>query len=320
MRIGIDAMGGDFAPLEAVKGAASAAISHPTWRMILFGNKAEIESVCHSENIQTDLFEIVDCPEVIEMSEHPVKAFASKQNSSLAVGLKTLANKSIDAFLSAGNTGAMLVGSLQTVKAIEGISRPCLTAAIPRMNNNPGLLLDVGANSDVKPEHLQQFALLGSLYYKAVYKVAEPAVGLLNIGEEPEKGSILTKAAHTLLQNTPEIHFAGNVEGRDIFSDQFDVVVCDGFTGNVIIKVCEGMFYRIAKRGVQDEYLDKFNFKHYGGSSIIGVNAPVIVGHGISKSDTFVKMIEMAAEQVSSGMIDTIKHSFNNLDNQQRQA
>lgn len=320
MRIGIDAMGGDFAPLEAVKGAASAAIQHPEWRILLFGSKTAIESVCHSEEIQSDLFEIVDCSQVIEMSEHPVRAFAAKQDSSLAVGFRALADGSIDAFLSAGNTGAMLVGSLQTVKAIEGIARPCLTSIIPRMNNHPGLLLDVGANADVKPEHLQQFAILGSLYYKAVYKVANPAVGLLNIGEEEEKGSILTKAAHVLLKDTPGIHFVGNAEGRDIFSDTFDVVVCDGFTGNVIIKVCEGMFYRFAKRGVQDEYLDKFNFKHYGGSSVLGVNAPVIVGHGISKADTFVKMIEMAAEQVSSGMIETIRQSFKNLDTQQRQA
>ncbi len=320
MRIGIDAMGGDFAPLEAVKGAASAAVLHPEWRMVLFGKATEIVAVCNSENIQPDLFEIVDCPEVIEMSEHPVRAFASKQNSSLAVGFKSLAMGEVGAFLSAGNTGAMLVGSLQTVKAIEGIARPCLTSIIPRMNNHPGLLLDVGANAEVKPEHLQQFAILGSLYYKAVYKVAEPKVGLLNIGEEEEKGSILTRAAHTLLKGTEGIHFAGNTEGRDIFSDEFDVIVCDGFSGNIIIKVCEGMYYRLAKRGIQDEYLDKFNFKHYGGSSILGVNAPVIVGHGITKAETFVKMIELAAEQVSSGMIDTIRKSFHTIDNQQKQA
>lgn len=320
MRIGIDAMGGDFAPLEAVKGAASAAMQHPGWRMVLFGIQSEIEAVCISENISSDQFEIVHCQDVIEMSEHPVRAFASKQNSSLAVGFRQLAEGAVDAFLSAGNTGAMLVGSLQTVKAIEGISRPCLTSVIPRLNNHPGLLLDVGANSDVKPEHLQQFAILGSLYYKAVYKVAEPKVGLLNIGEEEEKGSLLTKATFPLLKNTPGIHFAGNVEGRDIFSDEYDVVVCDGFSGNIIIKVCEGMFYRLAKRGVQDEYLEKFNFKHYGGSSILGVNAPVIVGHGISKAGTFVKMIELAAEQVNSGMIDKIRESFTKLENQQGQA
>jgi len=320
MRIGIDAMGGDFAPLEAVKGAASAAALHPSWKLILFGKSAEIAAVCESENITTDLFEIVDCPEVIEMSEHPVRAFASKQNSSIFVGFKALAAQEIDGFISAGNTGAMLVGSLQTVKAIEGVSRPCLTSIVPRMNNHPGLLLDVGANAEVKPEHLQQFGILGSIYYKAVFKVAEPKVGLLNIGAEEEKGSILTRAAHGLLKNTEGIHFVGNAEGRDIFSDDFDVVVCDGFTGNAVIKACEGMYYRLAKRGIKDDFLDTFNFKHYGGSSILGVNAPVIVGHGITKAETFVKMIELAGEQVSSEMVKTIRNSFQKIENSQKQA
>lgn len=317
MRIGVDAMGGDFAPLEAVKGAAMAARLHPEYRVVLFGKSADISAVCAAESIDQTLFDVVDCPTVIEMSEHPVKAFSSKQDSSIAVAFRQLAVGEIDAFLSAGNTGAMLVGSLMTVKAIPGIDRPCLTSVVPRMNNHPGLLLDVGANADCKPEHLQQFAMLGSIFYNAVYKVDAPKVGLLNIGEEEEKGSIFSRATHTVLKNTKGINFVGNAEGRDIFSDDFDVVVCDGFTGNVIIKVCEGMYYRLAKRGIQDEFLDRFNFKHYGGSSILGVNAPVIVGHGITKADTFVKMIELAAEEVSSGMIDKIKAAFASYENPQ---
>jgi glycerol-3-phosphate acyltransferase PlsX len=310
MRIGIDAMGGDYAPLEAVKGSAAAARLHPDYQLFLYGKESEIKQICASEGIEDSIFTIVDCPEVIEMSEHPVKAFSSKQNSSIAVGFKELAAGRTSAFLSAGNTGAMLVGSLMTIKAIPGIERPCLTSIVPRMNNHPGLLLDVGANADCKPEHLQQFALLGSSFYSAVYKVEKPKIGLLNIGEEEEKGSILSRAAFTLLKQTNGLNFVGNAEGRDIFGDDFDVVVCDGFTGNVVIKLCEDLYYRFAKRGIQDEYLDKFNFKHYGGSSILGVNAPVIVGHGITKADTFVKMIEMAAEEVSGNMIDLIKQSL----------
>lgn len=319
MRIGIDAMGGDYAPLETVRGAALAVKAHPEWSIVLFGPKNEILEVCREEGIPSDGFSIVDCPEVIGMSEHPVKAFASKPDSGIAVGFKQLAEKKIDAFLSAGNTGAMLVGSLQTVKAIEGVQRPCLTSVVPRENTHPGLLLDVGANSDVKPEHLQQFALLGSLYYKAVFKADAPKVGLVNIGEEAEKGSLLTKAAYPLLANTPGINFVGNAEARDLFSDQYDVLVCDGFTGNVIIKLCEGLYYKLTKRGVKDDYLETFNFKHYGGSSILGVNAPVIVGHGITKADTFARMIEMAAEQVSSGMVDRIRDSFARLHQTERQ-
>lgn len=310
MKLGLDAMGGDYAPLEAVKGAAIAAANHPGYSIVLFGDENAIIDVCKSESIDSGIFNIVHCPDVIGMSDHPVKAFASKPQSSLAVGFGWLAAGKIDAFISAGNTGAMLVGSLQSVKPIEGVTRPCLTTILPRENMANGLLMDVGANSDVKPEHLQQFALLGSLYYKALYKNNNPRVGLLNIGEEEEKGSILTKAAHSLLKSTEGINFTGNVEGRDIFNDVADVIVTDGFTGNVIIKLCEGIYYKLAKRGVQDDYLDKFNFKHYGGSAILGVNAPAIVGHGISKRDTFVKMIEMSAELVESNLIADMQRSF----------
>lgn len=311
MRIGVDAMGGDFAPLEAVMGANLAAIRHQGWDIVLYGQRAAITGICQAEGVNQDLFTIIDCPSVIGMGEHPVKAFASKQDSSLAIGFNDLAAGKIDAFLSAGNTGVMLVGSLMTVKAVAGVQRPCLTSVLPRESGNPGLLLDVGANSDVKPEHLQQFARLGSEYYRAVYKVASPAVGLLNIGEEEEKGSILTKAAHELLKDTEDINFIGNIESRDVFNSGCDVVVCDGFTGNMIIKLCEGLYYKLMKRGVNDEFLDRFNFKHYGGSSVLGVNAPVIVGHGITKRDTFVKMIEMAADQVESGLVEHIQAAFN---------
>lgn len=319
MRIGVDAMGGDYAPLEAVKGSAAAAAMHPDFTVVLFGQSAEINRILSELGASPGNLEIVECSDIIGMSDHPVKAMASKPQSSLAKGFQFLSENKIDAFLSAGNTGAMLVGSLMSVKAIEGVSRPCLTSVLPRMNNNPGLLLDVGANSDVKPEHLQQFAMLGSMYYKAVYGVQSPKVGLLNIGEESEKGSILTKAAHALLAQTPGINFVGNVEGREIFNDEFDVVVCDGFTGNIIIKLCEGLYTKFTQRGIKDDYLDSFNFKHYGGSTIIGINAPVIVGHGITKADTFVKMIELAAEQVNSGMVKGIRESFVGFRSNQRQ-
>jgi glycerol-3-phosphate acyltransferase PlsX len=278
--------------------------------LVLFGSKTAIEEVCNSEGIDINQFEIVDTPDVIEMAEHPVKALVSKPNSSIAQGFLQLAHHKIDAFLSAGNTGAMLVGSIQYLKLVDGCDRPCLTAAIPRVNNHPGLLLDVGANADCKPEHLEKFALLGNLMYSMMYKVEQPKIGLLNIGEESEKGNLLTKATHVLLSQTQGINFVGNVEGRDIFGDHADVVVCDGFSGNVIIKLCEGIYYRLVKRGVQDDYLDQFNFKHYGGSVVLGVNAPVIVGHGITKSETFLKMIELAQETVQSQLTNKIQKAM----------
>ena len=253
-------MGGDYAPLEAVKGASLAASVMADVELVLFGSKSAIEEVCSSEGIDIAQFEIVDTPDVIEMAEHPVKALVSKPNSSIAQGFLQLANHKIDAFLSAGNTGAMLVGSIQYLKLVDGCDRPCLTAAIPRVDNRPGLLLDVGANADCKPEHLEKFALLGNLLYSMMYKIDSPKIGLLNIGEESEKGNLLTKATHQLLSQTQGIHFVGNVEGRDIFGDHADVVVCDGFSGNVIIKLCEGSYYRLVKRGVQDDFLDQFNF------------------------------------------------------------
>jgi len=303
-------MGGDYAPLEAVKGASLAAASLAGVELVLFGSKTAIEEVCNSEGIDINQFEIVDTPDVIEMAEHPVKALVSKPNSSIAQGFLQLAHHKIDAFLSAGNTGAMLVGSIQYLKLVDGCDRPCLTAAIPRVNNHPGLLLDVGANADCKPEHLEKFALLGNLMYSMMYKVEQPKIGLLNIGEESEKGNLLTKATHVLLSQTQGINFVGNVEGRDIFGDHADVVVCDGFSGNVIIKLCEGIYYRLVKRGVQDDYLDQFNFKHYGGSVVLGVNAPVIVGHGITKSETFLKMIELAQETVQSQLTNKIQKAM----------
>ena len=171
-------------------------------------------------------------------------------------------------------------------------------------------MLDVGANADVKPETLKQFAELGSLYAQHVLKIENPKVALLSIGEEKEKGNLLTLATYNLLEDLRNIHFVGNVEGRDLFNDKADVVVCDGFTGNVVLKTCEGFFYNLLKRGLKDDYLDRFNFTNYGGSPILGINKPVIIGHGISKANTIVNMIRLARDVVSSGLVDKIKSSL----------
>ena len=306
MRIGVDAMGGDFAPKEAILGSIEAVKIHPEVHIVLFGDESIITPQVKEFS---DRISVIPSSDDIGMSEHPVKALLSKQSSSIALGFGHLAQNQIDGFLSAGNTGAMLVGSINTVKPIAGVARPCLTSIIPRENKNPGLLLDVGANADLKPEHLVQFAKLGSIYYQTLYG-SQAKVGLLNIGEEEEKGNVLTKAAHKLLKEVEQIDFFGNIEGRDIFNGFVDVIVCDGFTGNAIIKVCEGMFYKLAMRGVKDEFLDKFNFKHYGGSAILGINSPVIVGHGISKSSTFVKMIELTKTTIEENMAEKIRLAF----------
>ncbi len=309
-KIGIDAMGGDYAPLEAIRGASLSKNAFPDVQIVLYGDEKIIVDIAHSDQQSLEGIEIVHCSETIEMGEHPVKAIASKRDSSIFRGFVDLAQNSIQGFLSAGNTGAMLVGSIQILKAIEGVDRPSLLTTVPKPSGNKGIVLDVGANADNKPEHLQQFALLGSIYAEAILKRENPKVGLVNIGEEDEKGSILSRAANQLLRNTQQISFIGNIEGREIFSDKHDVLVCDGFTGNVMVKIIEGFYYTLHKRGVQDDFLDTLNFKNHGGGLILGVKAPVVVGHGISKASTFVKMVELVKESIESDFCSKVSDAF----------
>jgi len=310
MRIGIDAMGGDFAPLEAIKGAIEAKEQMQDIVPVLFGQKDMILDCFKTLGIPENALEIVHADEVIEMGEHATKAIAHKKNSSINVAYRYLAEKKIDAFIGAGNTGAMLVGSIFSVKAIEGVQRPTIVSVLPKISGGFGVLLDVGANADCKPEVLNQFGILGSLYAQHVYGIENPKVALLSIGEEKEKGNLLIQAAYPLMEINDRINFVGNVEGRDLFNDKADVIVCDGYTGNIILKLCEAFYYNLAKMGVKNDYLDRFNFKQYGGTAILGVNEPVIVGHGISKSETFVSMFQLAKDVVNSQLIDKIKQSF----------
>ncbi|MCB9261052.1 MAG: phosphate acyltransferase PlsX [Flavobacteriales bacterium] len=311
MRIGLDAMGGDFAPEQVIRGVISAMQQDDLSEVhfVLIGDQPELEKrLSGVEN--NGRWSIIPSTEVIGMGEHPTRAISQKRNSSINIGLKMLAEGQIDGFAGAGNTGAMMVGALYTVKAIEGILRPSLTTLVPKTDGTSGLMLDVGANADVKPDVLAQFAVLGSLYAKHVLGIEQPKVGLLSIGEEKEKGNLVNQAAYPMLEDTKNIHFIGNVEGRDLFSDIADVIVCDGFTGNIVLKTCEGFFYQLKKRGINDEFLDRFNFEMYGGTAILGVNKPVIIGHGISKANTFVNMIRLTKQVVLSNLIQKIKASL----------
>jgi len=311
MRLGIDLMGGDYAPAEAIKGVEQALVESDLSdvHLVLIGDESRIKDHA-SFDLNSSRLSIVHTDEMIEMAEHPTRAVSQKRNSSISLGLKLLAEGALDAFASAGNTGAMMVGSLYTVKAIEGVIRPSLSTLVPKVSGGTGLMLDVGANADVKPEAMVQFAKLGSLYAQHVLKIDNPKVGLLSIGHEREKGNLLTQAVYPLLEDNRSINFIGNIEGRDIFQDSCDVIVCDGFTGNVVLKTCEGFFYQLKKRGVEDEFLDRFNFKDYGGTAILGVNKPVVIGHGISKSSTFVNMIRLSKRLVQSRLIEKIKSSL----------
>lgn len=309
MKIGIDAMGGDFAPEECVKALAEELKNDETKNhFFVFGEEQELSK--YKAELDHPNVTIVHSGESIGMGEHATKAVASKKDSSINVGMHYLANNQIDAFIGAGNTGAMMVSALYNVKTIDGIERPALSSVLPQRSGTTGVLLDVGANSDLKPEMMAKFAVLGSEFAKAVYNIENPRVGLVNIGEEEEKGNIFTKAAFPYLKEKKGINFIGNIEGRHLFDDMVDVAVCDGFTGNVIVKTCEGFFYNLLRRGVEDDFLNKFNFEHYGGTPILGIKKPVIIGHGISRAKTFRKMIKLAKNVVESDLISKIELSF----------
>jgi glycerol-3-phosphate acyltransferase PlsX len=312
MRIGLDIMGGDYAPNATVLGAiaAHAHLSNHQ-HLVLLGDKEVITPILKEQNFNPDLFEYVHTTEVIGMGEHPTKAIVQKPNSSISVGFQLLKEGNLDSFASAGNTGAMLVGAMFSVKAIPGVIRPAISTIMPKVTGGFGIMLDAGANADCKPENLAQFAVLGSLYSKYVYHIDQPKVGLMNIGEEEEKGSILTQATHTLLKQNSSLNFIGNIEGRDLFNDKADVIVCDGFTGNVMLKLAESFYVLTLKKGLKDEFFDRFNYEQYGGSPILGVNAPVIIGHGISSPEAIKNMILLSKEMVETKIIEKFKTAFN---------
>ncbi len=311
MNIGLDMMGGDFAPLEAVKGAAefiNAATADV--HLTLIGDEEKIKEHLKDHPIPADKYTIVHAAEVIEMNEHPTKALKEKKQSSIAIGFHLLATGKTDAFISAGNTGAMMVGALFSIKAIDGVMRPTIGAYLPREDGSLGLLVDVGLNADCKPENLNQFAILGSLFAKHILNFDEPKVGLVNLGEEEGKGNILAQAAYPLLKENKQIHFAGNVEGRDILLSKADVFVCEGFTGNVILKLAESIYDIVKRRNINDEHFNRFNFEQYGGVPVLGVAKPVIIGHGISHALAFKNMIRIASRMLEIDLMDKMKASF----------
>ena len=311
MRIGIDIMGGDFAPEQTVLGAIqSRSLLPENVELVLIGDRNAILPILKREKSDESTFIIEHCTEVIGMAEHPTKAIQQKPDSSISRGFQLLKEGKIDSFASAGNTGAMLVGSMFSVKAIPGILRPAIASLLPKENGGWGLILDVGVNADCKPEILQQFAVLGSIYAQNILNIKLPKVGLMNLGEEEEKGNMLVKESHQLLKETADINFIGNVEGRDLFNDKADVVVCDGFTGNVILKEAESFYAMIKKRGIKDAYFDRFDYEDYGGTPILGVNSTVIIAHGISKAKAIKNMILLSAEVANAKLSEKIAAAF----------
>lgn len=304
-------MGGDFAPEATVLGAIQARKEFPEGHHItLVGDANKAKEIIEREAYDASLFEFIHTTEVIEMSDHATKAMRKKQDSSISVGFKLLGEKKLDVFASAGNSGAMLVGSMFSTRPIGGVIRPCITSVLPKESGGVGVILDVGINADCKPDVLYQFAILGSMYAEFVFNIKNPKVGLLNIGEEKEKGNLLTQATHQLMAGSEDFNFIGNVEGREIFEDKADVIVCDGFTGNVILKQAEAFYTLLRKRGMMDEYFDRFNYEIYGGTPVLGVNGNVLIGHGISSPKAIKNMLLLGLNLAEADLPNKIKRAF----------
>jgi len=312
MKLGLDAMGGDFAPDAVIEGAVDALGQLASGdRIVLIGDNRKIRDKLNSMKVEQSLFEIVPTTQVIEMSDHPAKAFPQKKDSSIAVGFVMLKSGLIDGFASAGNTGAMLVGASYTVNVIPGVFRPALAALIPNVNGKASVLLDVGINPDSKPDVLMQYGILGSVYARYVLGIENPAVGLLNIGAEESKGSATVKAAYEMLREGNDVNFKGNIEGHHLFTDEMtDVIICDGFVGNVVLKMAE-KFYVIARaRGIKDPFFDRLNFEVVGGTPVVGINENVVVGHGISNRKAIMNMLLQLRDVVHADLAAKIKEAL----------
>lgn len=311
MKIGIDILGGDHAPASVLDGIFLALNELPEQvNLVAIGPENEINSYFSEKNIDSKRIEIVHASETIGMGEHPARAFTNKPNSTIAKGYSLLKSGSIQAFAGAGNTGAMMVGAVLSVKPVEGVQRPCILSLLPKVTGGYGILLDVGSNVDCKPDLLFQFALLGSIYAQHVLKINNPKIGLLNIGEEPEKGNQLAQQTHILLKESNELNFIGNIEGRDFWNSKADVIVADGFTGNVALKLAESFYAVYRKSGLSDPYMDRFNYENYGGTPILGINKTVVVGHGISNAIAIKNMILLAHQVELAGLTSKFIKAF----------
>lgn len=304
-------MGGDFAPDATLAGAFLASKQMDSGvELVLIGDKNKIENTLEAEGYPKDFFEIVHAEMSIENGENPAKAFAKRTESSINKGYSLLSEGKIHGFASAGSTGAMMVGAMYTVKSLPGIIRPVITAAVPQLNGNYSILLDVGINPDCKPDVLFQYGLVGSIYANHVYNVDNPRVGLVNIGEEKEKGNLVVKSAYELMNGTKRYNFIGNIEGNEIFDDKADVMVCDGFVGNIILKEAEAFYKIIKKKNISDSYFERFNFENIGGTPLLGVNGNIIIGHGISNDTAVKNMILHTKEVIDANLSEKIKEAF----------
>ena len=328
VRVAIDVMGGDYAPLEPIKGAVKALEKDPNLEIILVGNKPQIQSVIRNNKLPAAGFEIVEAKEVIETSENPVKAIRTKKDSSLVKALELVRDGEADAFISSGNSGAIMVGAQTILGKIKGITRPTFAPIIPT-SNGPATIVDSGANMDAKSSYLVQFAKIGSIYMENVMGVKNPRVGLVNIGAEEEKGNALVKETFPLLKECKELNFIGSVEARDIPQGVCDVIVCEAFVGNVILKLYEGVGATLiskVKQGMMTslrskigallvkpalkETLKSFDASQYGGAPLLGLNGLVVKTHGSSKAvevkNSILQCVQFTKQEINQKIRENI--------------
>jgi len=310
--IAVDAMGGDHAPRPEVEGSVLAAQEYGV-RVMLVGQPDVIRAELARHSRPSVAIDIVPATEVITMEDHPAQAFRRKKDSSVHVGQRLVKNDQADAFVSAGNTGAVMTAAKFILGTLPSVDRAALAAPFPNAKGGVSVMLDVGANVDSKPEHLLQFAVMGEIYYRATLGSRKPRVGLLSIGEEEIKGNELTRAVYERLKHLP-VHFVGNVEGSDLFSGKVDVLVCDGFVGNIALKICEGLAMEIIKflrktyktslasqvgyllsKGAFKGIKRTMDYSEYGGAPLLGVRGVCVISHGKSNANAMKNAIRVAA-------------------------
>lgn len=331
MKIAIDGMGGDHAPKAVVEGIIKALSEYEGIEYYITGPKEQIEEELKNYTYDKSLVTIIDAKEVISPNEHPVMALKKKKDSSLYKALKLVKDKECDAVISGGSTGAFLAGCTLVVGRIKGIERPALAPIMPGKNGS-FMVVDAGANVDCKPNYLVQFAKMGKLYYQGVLGVQNPSVGLVNIGAEEEKGNELTKATHKLLKAEKELNFVGNIEPRDVSKGDTNVLVCDGFVGNTILKMYEGVASTLLGM-IKEEILSsglmsklgavllkpvfkslkiKFDYKEVGGAPFLGVDGICIKAHGSSDGKAFKNAIRQTKTFYDNGVLEKIKEELQN--------
>ena len=327
MKVLVDAFGGDNAPLEILKGCALSLEKYDGLEIILVGNKSIIEKTAEENNIDLKNMEIQDASDVISMEDDAGEIMKSKKDSSMAVGLRLLAEGKGDAFLTAGNSGALIMGATFIIKRIKGVKRPAFSPVMPT-SKGPVLLIDSGANVEVRPEMLQQFGIMGSIYMENVLKIENPRVALANVGTEDHKGGELQHEAFRLLKES-NVNFIGNMEARDIPAGETDVIVADGFTGNVIVKMYEGVaaelfkkikgvFYKNAKTKLAALLIKKelyelkqyFDYNQYGAAPVMGVAKPVLKTHGSAKADAVVTAMKSVIDFTQTDVIGKIEENI----------